>query len=31
MTVTANEQKTTNSAPEQKTMKRVVVDHYGGP
>jgi NADPH2:quinone reductase len=31
MTVTANEQKTTDSAPEQKTMKRVVVDHYGGP
>ena len=31
MTVSANEQKLTVSAHEQKTMKRVVVDHYGGP
>ncbi len=31
MTVTATEQKMTASANEQKTMKRVLVDHYGGP
>src|SRR5512133_3041378 len=31
MTVSTNEQKMTVSATEQKTMKRVVVDHYGGP
>jgi NADPH:quinone reductase-like Zn-dependent oxidoreductase len=31
MTVAADEQKLTVSADEQKTMKRVVVDHYGGP
>src|SRR5262245_1359623 len=31
MTVSANEQKLTVSANEQETMKRVVVDHYGGP
>ena len=31
MTVSANEQTMTISANEQKTMKRVVVDHYGGP
>jgi NADPH:quinone reductase-like Zn-dependent oxidoreductase len=31
MTVTATEQTMTVSANETKTMKRVVVDHYGGP
>ncbi len=31
MTASANEQTMTISANEQKTMKRVVVDHYGGP
>jgi NADPH:quinone reductase len=31
MTVSANEQKLRASADTQKTMKRVVVDHYGGP
>ena len=31
MTVSANEQKITVSASEQSRMKRVVVDHYGGP
>jgi NADPH2:quinone reductase len=31
MTVSASEQKMAVSASEQKTMKRVVVDHYGGP
>jgi NADPH:quinone reductase-like Zn-dependent oxidoreductase len=31
MTVSATEQKTTSSANERRTMKRVVVDHYGGP
>jgi len=31
MTVSASEQQMTVSANEQKTMKRVVVDHYGGP
>jgi NADPH:quinone reductase len=31
MTVTANERKMTGSAAEQETMRRVVVDHYGGP
>ena len=31
MTVSAHDKKMTVSATEQKTMKRVVVDHYGGP
>ena len=31
MTVSANAQETTVSAYDQKTMRRVVVDHYGGP
>ena len=31
MTVSADEQKMTVSGNEQKTMKRVVVDHYEGP
>ncbi len=31
MTVSVGEQKMTGSANEQKTMKRVVVDHFGGP
>jgi NADPH:quinone reductase-like Zn-dependent oxidoreductase len=31
MTVAANERKTSASATERTTMKRVVVDHYGGP
>src|SRR5215204_6223570 len=31
MTVSASGQKLTDSAHEQKTMKRVVVDHFGGP
>src|SRR5215211_3419184 len=31
MTVSASGQKLTVSAHEQKTMKRVVVDHFGGP
>ena len=31
MTVSANEQKLSVSANAPKTMKRVVVDHYGGP
>jgi len=31
MTVSAEEQNMTGSANGQKTMKRVVVDHYGGP
>jgi NADPH2:quinone reductase len=31
MTVSANQEKMTVSPNEQKTMKRVVVDHFGGP
>jgi NADPH:quinone reductase len=31
MTVSANERTLPVSAHEQQTMKRVVVDHYGGP